>query len=280
MAMRRSGRCWRRCWRKWRPGTCGWPTEISARRVFCSGSPSGAGTSSFASTLRRCVGREKAPGGWWGRTATGTLYEQRLWLENEAGDTLPVRRVTLVLKPATRDGETEIHRWTNLPARVAPARRAAELYRGRWTSEGLFQDLTTILRCAVNTLAYPKAARFGFCVALASSNVYATVQASLRAVPGVEKVEREVSDDYLGAEISGKYEGMMIAIPERYWRPFGECAVAQVATRLCGRARNAHLARFQKQPRGPKKPHPRRTRFAKAKHISTARLRASEKRLK
>ena len=156
----------------------------------------------------------------------------------------------------------------------------AELYRERWTIEGLFQDLTTILRCEVNTLAYPKAALFGFCVALASSNVYATVKASLRAVHGVDKVEREVSDYYLGEEISGKYEGMMIAIPERCWRPFAAYPAPKLATLLRGLARNARLARFQKHPRGLKKPKPRRTRFAKAKHISTARLLASEKRLK
>jgi len=229
-----------------------------------------------ASTLRWTRESRRRPVG---RMATGRLYEQRLWLENEAGQTLAVRRVTLVLTHATRDGETEIHLLTNLPARVAWARRVAELYRGRWSIEGLFQDLTTILRCEVNTLAYPKAALFGFCVALASSNVYATVKASLRAVHGIEKVERDVSDYYLGEEISGKYEGMMIAIPERYWRAFAAYSAAKLVSLLRHLARHARLARFQKHPRGPKKPKPRRTRFAKAKHISTARLLASEKRL-
>ena len=135
------------------------------------------------------------------------------------------------------------------------------------------------MRCEVDTLAYPKAALFGFCVALASSNVYATVKASLRAVHGVEKVEREVSDHYLGAEISGKYEGMMIAIPERNWRPFATYNVKQFAVLLRRLAANARLERFRKHPRGPKKSKPRRTRFAKAKHISTARLLARKKRL-
>ena len=182
-----------------------------------------------------------------------------------------------------------------LPGRAGPRRPAAsrsrsvsapwtrpvaELYRGRWTIEGLFQDLTTILRCEVNTLAYPKAALFGFCVALASSNVYATVNASLRTVQGVEKVERDVSDFCLGQEISGKYEGMMIAIPERCWRPLAAYSAPKLAALLRGLARNVRRERFQKHPRGPKKPKPRRTRFVKAEHISTARLLASEKRLK
>ena len=212
-----------------------------------------------------------------GRIENGTLYEQTLWLENDENPTLPVRRVSLVLDEPTRDGETEIHLLTNLPVPDADAPQVAGLYRNRWTIEGLFQDLTTILQCEVNSLAYPKAALFGFCVALASSNVYATVKASLRGVHGAEKVERDVSDYYLGAEISGKYEGMMIAIPERHWRTFADYTPVQMSAFLLQLARNARLARFQKHPRGPKKPKPRRTRFAKAKHISTARLLVQER---
>jgi hypothetical protein len=214
-----------------------------------------------------------------GRTETGEVYEQTLWLENETGETLPVQRVTLKLDQPTRDGDEEIHLLTNLPGDAATALQVAELYRHRWTIEQLFQELTTILHCEVNTLAYPKAALFAFCVALASGNVYATVKASLSAAHGVEKVEQEVSDHHLGAEISGKYEGMMIAIPERNWRPFRRCSVGELASLLRQLAGNARLERFRKQPRGPKKPKPRRTRFAKAKHVATARLLASEERL-
>jgi hypothetical protein len=132
----------------------------------------------------------------------------------------------------------------------------------------------------VNSLGYPKAALFGFCVALASNNVYATVKASLRGVHGAEKVERDVSDYYLGEEISGKYEGMMIAIPETHWHAFADYNTRKMSAFLQRLARKACLARFQKHPRGPKKPKPRRTRFAKAKHISTARLLAQERRSK
>lgn len=214
-----------------------------------------------------------------GRTQTGTVYEQTLGLEDGQGETLPVRRVTLVLDQPTRDGEKEINLLTNLPASAARARRVAELYRERWTIEKLFQELTTILRCEVSTLAYPKAALFSFCVALASGNVYATVKASLRAVHGVEEVEQQVSDHYLGAEIAGKYEGMMIAIPERHWRPFATCGPKELAALLRRLAGNVRLERFQKHPRGPKKSKLRRTHFAKAKHIATARLLAGQKRL-
>jgi len=215
-----------------------------------------------------------------GQTDTGKLYEQTLWLEDKEGETLPVRRTTLVLNKPTRNGDAEIHLLTNLPVRSADAKKVAGLYRNRWTIEGLFQDLTTILQCEVNSLGYPKAALFGFCVALASNNVYATVKASLRGVYGADKVERDVSDYYLGEEISGKYEGMMIAIPEAHWHAFADYNTRKMSAFLQRLARKACLARFQKRPRGPKKPKPRRTRFAKAKHISTARLLAQERRSK
>jgi hypothetical protein len=211
-----------------------------------------------------------------GRCETGTLHERTLWLEDAHGATLAVRQITLTLDRPARDGETEIRLLTNLPARAADARRVAELYRKRWTIEKLFQSLTTVLRCEVNTLAYPKAALFGFCVALAAGNVYATVKASLRAVHGDEFVEQNVSDHCLGVEIAGKYEGMMITIPEKHWKPFANCGPRALATLLKQLAARADLRRFQKHPRGPKKPKPRRTRFAKAKHIATARLLAAE----
>jgi len=102
---------------------------------------------------------------------------------------------------------------TNLSARAATAATVAKLSRERWTIEGLFLTLTTVVQCEVITLAYPKAALFGFCVALASSNVYATVKASLRAAHVHELVDAEVSDDYLADELAGNYRGMMIAIP-------------------------------------------------------------------
>lgn len=219
-----------------------------------------------------------------GRAANGTLRERTLWLLDRRTDRravgdeapLPVRQITLTLDRPTRSGETEIHLLTNLPRRHATPRRVAELYHRRWTIETLFQNLTTILRCEVDTLAYPRAALFGFCAALAASNVYATVKASLRATHGVETVERNVSDYFLAAEIAGKYEGMMIAIPESHWRPFARCTPRQLAALLKNLAARAHLPRFQKHPRGPKKPRPRRTRFAKTPHISTAKLLARE----
>jgi IS4 transposase len=107
-----------------------------------------------------------------GRIDTGKVFQQTVRLNNpETGEVLFVRRVTVVLDTPTRDGDSAIHLLTNLPAKDAKARTIAELYRKRWTIETAFQELTATLNGEVNTLGYPKAALFAFCVALVSYNL-------------------------------------------------------------------------------------------------------------
>jgi hypothetical protein len=206
-----------------------------------------------------------------GRTCTGTLAEQTIWLVGPGGEEMAVRRVRLTLDRPTRDGDGVIEVLTNLPAAVATACVVAELYRGRWSVEGLFLRLTTVLKCEVNTLGYPPAALFGFCVALASSNVYAGVKAALRAAHGAA-VADGVSDYHLALEVSGVCPGLWIAAPVETWAGIGAWSVGQMAEWLVGLARGANLGRYRKATRGPKKPRPPRIRFAEARHISTSRL--------
>ena len=206
-----------------------------------------------------------------GRTEEGVLYQRTLWLKDEEGNTLRVRQVTLLLDTPTRDGETEIRILTNLPKTV-PARRVAQVYKERWTIEGLFLNLTTVLNCEMNTLPYPKAALFGFCVALVAGNVLATIKGALSAIHGAEKIGAEVSTYHLATEIRGKYQGMMVALPPEMWAGLKEMSEEEFADWLMGLARRVNLRRFLKSKRGPKKPRPRRTRFAGKKHIATARL--------
>jgi hypothetical protein len=206
-----------------------------------------------------------------GRTATGTLAEQTIWLTEPGGAELAVRRVRLTLDHPTRDGDGVIEILTNLPAEVAAAAAVAEMYRGRWSVEGLFLRLTTVLKCEVNTLGYPPAALFGFCVALAAGNVYAGVKGALRAAHGPE-VADGVSDYHLALEVSGACPGLWIAVPVETWAEMGQWSVGQMAGWLAGLARRANMRRYRKATRGPKKPRPPRTRFAEAKHVSTSRL--------
>jgi hypothetical protein len=210
-----------------------------------------------------------------GKTASGTVYEQSVELSNPAtGATLRVRRITVELQKPTRDGETEIHLVTNVPTLAADALTLSNLYLARWTIETMFQTLTTVLTCEIKTLGYPQAALFGFCLAVVAYNAVTLVHASLRAVHGPEIVAQQVSWYYVCTHIAKVYEGMMMAVPARHWRLFHQMEDAEFVGVLRQLARNIDLAKFQKHPRGPKKPRPKKTSGAKIKHVATARMMA------
>jgi hypothetical protein len=211
-----------------------------------------------------------------GRSETGAVFEQEMRLGDGDGGTMVVRRITVVLDRPTRDGDTEIHILTNLPVEVADARTIADLYRRRWTVESAFGELATCLNGEVNTLGYPKAALFAFCVALVSYNVLGVVKAALRSVHGVEAVE-EVSGYYLADEIAGTHRGMMIAIPEDEWVVFAGLTASALGEILKGLAARVRLSALRKHRRGPKRPQPKRASGAKVIHVSTAKLLAERK---
>lgn len=210
-----------------------------------------------------------------GRSETGAVFEQEMRIGDGDGDgdggMMAVRRITVELDTPTRDGETEVHVLTNLPAEVADALMIADLYRRRWTVEAAFGELATCLNGEIDTLGYPKAALFAFCVALVSYNVMSVVKAALRSAHGEEAVE-QVSFYYLADEVSGTHRGMMIAIPEAEWAVFHGLTAAAFGAILLDLAAGARLSSYRKQVRGPKRPQPKRESGAKVKHISTARL--------
>lgn len=211
-----------------------------------------------------------------GRCDTGRVYEGMVQLRNpETGKTTQVRRITVKLSKATRDGDSEIHLLTNLPSGKAPALKVAELYRKRWTLEQAFNELTTHLRCELNTLGYPKAALFAFSIAACTYNLLAAVKGALRGVHGEKTMETKVSNYFLTEEISGVYGGMMIALPPKEWEEFQPLPVAGLAKYLTRWARVANLDNYPKHPRAPKKPPPHRPN-AQFQHVSTAKLLAAE----
>lgn len=207
-----------------------------------------------------------------GTTDTGKVYAQGLRITDAEGRALMLRRITVRLKAPTRDGDWEIHLLTNLSAGAASARKVARLYARRWTIETMFQELTETLTCEVNTLGYPRAALFGFCLALMAYHAVSVIKAALRAVHGCEKVEREVSGYYLSLELTATYAGMMIAIPAARWRTFRTLTPVKLAQVLKRLAANVNLRRYQKHPRGPKKPPAKRSKYRNGGHVSTARL--------
>jgi hypothetical protein len=221
------------------------------------------------------LGQRKAKG----RCETGKVYEQRLRLRNEAEaePELVVRRVTVVLDQPTREGDTEIHVLTNLPVKKASAVRVAEVYRQRWTIEGLFFEAAQTLACEINTLCYPKAALFAFCLGLLAINAVALVKAALRAEHGAEAVREKLSAYYLVLEIRQTYAGMMVAIPPPHWSVFAQCSDRQMACLLKEIAGHVSLQRYRKTTRGPKKPPPKRKRYKNGEHVATYRLIAERK---
>ena len=185
---------------------------------------------------------------------------------------LRLRRIRIVLKQATRDGDKELTLLTNLSETAAPAQHIAWMYRKRWTIETAFQELEAHLHSEINALGYPRAALFGFCVALLAYNVLAVVKAALRSVHGEQKIADEVSGYYLAGHLSRTYDGMMIAIPEHEWRLFQEMSTPRFIQILHELAGKVDLAKFRKHKRGPKKPRQKRTQNAKQPHVSTAKL--------
>ena len=206
-----------------------------------------------------------------GRCETGAVFEREMRLGDGDGGTMTVRRITVELDVPTRDGEAEIHILTNLPAEVADALAIADLYRGRWTVEAAFGELATCLNGEVNTLGYPQAALFAFCVALVSYNVMSVVKAALRSAHGEEAVEG-LSFYYLANEVAGTHREMMIAIPEDEWAVFHGLTAAAFGRILLHLATGVRLSLYRKQVRGPKRPQPKRESGAKIKHVSTAKL--------
>lgn len=207
-----------------------------------------------------------------GKTDSGKVYEQPLVISDVDGQAFKLRRITVQLNKPTRDGDREIHVLTNLPARDASARKVADLYAQRWTIETMFQELTETLTCEVKTLGYPKAALFGFCLALMAYHAVSLIKAALRAVHGRDTVQQKISAYYLSLEISQTYDGMMVAIPASQWKIFDALTPAEMAQVLKTLASNLNLRRYKKHPRGPKKPPPKKSKYKNGGHVSTARL--------
>jgi len=214
------------------------------------------------------IGKEK----YIGKTETGRVYEQRIAVIDHAGREHIYRRIRIRLKKETRDGDTDLFIISNLSKTKANAKKIAVLYKGRWTIETAFQHLTEHLNSEINTLGYPPAALFGFCVALVAYIIMSVIKSALGSVHGTDVIDNQVSGYYLADEISGTYRGMMIAIDYRHWVIFQQMTPIKLASVLKKLAAKVKLSTFRKHPRGPKKPRPNRKSCKNKPHVSTARI--------
>ena len=186
------------------------------------------------------------------------------------GRVMMVRRVTIDLDKPTKRGETQIHLLTNLPATVS-ARKVSRAYRERWKIETAFQEVTITLRSELNTLGYPDAALFGFCIALLLYNVLSLIQTALRGSQTTRRtIRRNLSVYALAEEIAGVWRGMLIAIPAVVWKDvYHGLTSKELAQELSQLARQTDLDRFTTQPWTPKKPQPQRLSGNRGNHVST-----------
>lgn len=207
-----------------------------------------------------------------GNTATGAVYEQRVQASDpETKTTLTLRRIELRLHEATRDGDKTLALLTNLPATVT-AVAIAEAYRTRWTIEKHFQFLTQSLQCELPGLGQPRAALFGFTMALLAANAMAIVRGSIRSAHGAA-AEAELSGYYLADEIAHDYRALLKYVPAEQWVAWRELSAVELAPLLRALAARVRLKGLTRSRRGPKKPPKQKPVYdPKHKHYSTARL--------
>lgn len=206
-----------------------------------------------------------------GESETGLVYEQRMRIFDPQGNWMTIRRATVELNKPTRDGEREIHVLTNLPQRIG-ALPVADLYHKRWTIEIAFNELAQNLAGEIETLGYPRAALFGFCMALVCYNVLSVVLAALRAAHGEETIQERVSFYYLCDEVAATYRGLLIAVVDEYWtRKYAHLTPTRLARELIRIAKLAKISRYRKHKRGGKKPVAKMNKKHRG-HISTARV--------
>lgn len=205
-----------------------------------------------------------------GRSDTGKVYEQEVKVGPEG---MRLRCIVVRLFVPTQDGDTEVRLLSNVPKDKAGAVTLAEVYLRRWMIEHTFQDMTELLKCEVNTLGYPKAALFGFCLAVCAYNLLAVMKGALAEVHGREKVEEEFSTYAMAQEISQDTSGLNIAIPAEFWQRFGRMSGADLAEWLKSIAERVPWKPYKKSKRAPKKPPPPKTKGGRRRpHVSTARV--------
>lgn len=209
-----------------------------------------------------------------GRVDTGVVYEEPVELAALKDEpALALRRITLVLDSPTSDGDAEIRLLSTLPKSVK-ATAIAQLYRKRWSIEGLFGRLEAALTSEVRTLGQPRAALLAFGTAVVAYNTLAVIQAAIAAAHDLNDAGIEVSTFYVADDVRSDYRGMLIAIPVERWQKFDTQSPSALARTLIAVARNLDPRTVRKHPRGPKKKVAKgyAPRASVQRHVSTAKV--------
>lgn len=225
----------------------------------------------------------------------GVVYEQAAEAFVD-GVWTPVRRITVELTSKTRDGDEQLHLFSNLPASVL-AVSIADGYRGRWKIETCLAHLAQMLNAEIKTLAYPKAALLCFALALACYNVVVTLSqlishhapkngagpkkksnSDAKKKPDARPQKKlndlgPLSPYYISLEIVDTWRGLEIATKAfDGWTILAEQPLKAFCDWCRSIAKRANAAKYRKTTRGPKKKPPRRKQLKKSTHMSTQAL--------
>ena len=219
------------------------------------------------------------------------LIERSAWSEAVAGpdgllireqvveiDGARYRRIRLELPQKTRDGDRILDLISDFPETVR-ASVLAELYRKRWTIESAFQRLEGHFHSELKTLAYPRAALFGFCLAVIAYNVFSLAKATLDSVHA-EPVSQTLSTDYLGHEIAATFRALFDLTDGTEWHFIPQLSRSEFAQWLQQIAQRMAIQAYRKTGRGPKKPRLKVPHDPKQPHVSTQKLLLQAKRKK
>lgn len=180
------------------------------------------------------------------------------------------RRVRVELDNPTRDGDKALYLITDLPLDVG-ADKVADLYRRRWEIEISFQKVEKYYNSEIETLAYPKAALFGFVLSLVAYNIFSVTIAALDAAHE-KPVHREMSGYYIAVEIAATFLALLRLAAPSDWDFVAASTPSAFADWLRETARNVPLHALKKHARGPKKPSGKPPRDPKQPHVSTYQL--------
>ena len=205
----------------------------------------------------------------------GDVLEQPIEVQWPDATWYRVRRITVRLAKATRDGDQELHVLSNLPPTVS-AVAIAEGYAGRWTIETCLGHVAQSLNAEIDTLAYPGAALLCFCTALTLFNLLST-QEGLLLKFSTAAAKPSISYYYLALEIAETRWGLEVLVDANYW----ECLAAMTRETFLAFARSiarhANLQRYRKHSRGEKRPPPKRLSGKNRAHVSSHRIIESRK---
>jgi hypothetical protein len=193
------------------------------------------------------------------------IFEQKITVDGRA-----YRRVRVELDKPTRDGDKYVDILTDLPPEI-PAATVADLYRRRWTLETAFQHVEKHFNSEIETLAYPKAALFGFALALVAYNVLSVMMSALDCAHE-KPVSQDISGYYVAHEIAATYLALIHLGDALDWRFAAACPPAEFAAWLRETALHVRLETLKKHSRGPKKPKQKVPYDPKHPHVSTYQL--------